>query len=98
MSYQSGVLAYRINEVAWEVFCNRCGKTLGTMTGSGVQDAVLSTLGRGGVLCPDCRSMTCDICGEPASVTEIENPAGKEDRVKLCDGCLQSVRRVCLFI
>lgn len=69
----------------YEVFCNHCGHTLGVMHYCIIRDAILATLGRGGVLCPDCRKATCDICGKRALQPKmVEGPMGE---VRLCDSC-----------
>jgi hypothetical protein len=47
----------------WHVDCIQCYDFIGIMTGHQVAQAIRLTLGRGGVLCPECRKRTCDFCG-----------------------------------
>lgn len=87
-SFSAGVTAIEIGRHGiWEVFCNRCLSSIGEMTGPMIQRAVMSTLGRGGVLCSDCRAFTCDICG-----LATERPEEVKNNIRggmsmLCPGC-----------
>jgi len=45
------------------VFCLRCKKDMGSMTGKALRWAIMATSERGGVLCPNCRSESCYNCG-----------------------------------
>lgn len=48
---------------AHEVYCVDCSKSIGTMTGKILLEAIVRTHERGGVKCPDCRRLSCGVCG-----------------------------------
>ncbi len=88
MKFSMGVLAEnRVGEV-YEVWCNNCRDSVGTMTCVQVRDAIWATIGRGGILCPSCRKKTCDSCGryfaDKHAVGQIKGPTG---RVRVCATC-----------
>lgn len=51
----------------WVVFCTRCGEEIGTMSGETLAKAVYFAHAKGGVLCPECRETSCDVCGNDLS-------------------------------
>lgn len=53
----------RKNETAFEVFCLRCMRSIGTMNGDTLSSAIEANRQRGGVLCPECRKASCRYCG-----------------------------------
>ena len=53
----------RQSKVVWEVYCNNCLETIGTMTGETLQQAIDWALDRGGIKCPTCRETACKGCG-----------------------------------
>jgi hypothetical protein len=80
MSFATG---RRLSPSEWYVWCNRCGKEIGTMRTDVLALALLRTAGRGGVLCPECRQNACKICG-----TDIGEEGDIEKR--LCFWCKET--------
>jgi len=72
----------------YEVFCNWCSDSIGTMTFGIIRSAIWSTMARGGIRCPRCRCHTCDVCG---SVGPKKLAPGElsvfEGSVKVCEDC-----------
>lgn len=62
-TFDCGVQAEEKLDGNFEVFCNWCRVSIGTMHFSAIREAIFNTLGRGGVRCPNCRFVTCDLCG-----------------------------------
>lgn len=82
-----GVIARHRVMCNYDIFCNRCSRSIGSMTAEDALRAVFNTLGRGGVLCPSCRIRTCDSCGlemEPRKLAEVRYA---KKPVRLCDTC-----------
>jgi len=48
----------------WLVRCLRCNCEIGTMSGESVMRAVHHSKDKGGVMCPECRQSSCNICGK----------------------------------
>lgn len=69
--------AIRLNEWQWEVFCNDCRQSIGTMTGDILSQAIIRTANRGGVKCPDCRKISCTVCGINSNDIKEEFVNGK---------------------
>lgn len=83
--FDVGVIAEERFGGYYEVFCNRCESSIGVMGFSTVRQAVFNTLARGGVLCPPCRAVTCDSCGnETKEAQMVETYRG---RLRLCSCC-----------
>ncbi len=61
-SFSAGCFAFR-SGIGYDVTCCQCCAYIGSMTGDTILRAIMSTRHRGGVLCPDCRKITCDSCG-----------------------------------
>jgi len=53
----------RESEARWRLFCNRCRKDLETINSEVLRHALLATVQRGGIMCPDCRRERCSRCG-----------------------------------
>lgn len=87
-SFSAGVIAVEIGRGGvWDVFCNRCIDWIGEFTGDMVQRAIMSTLGRGGVLCPNCRAFTCDTCGMATEMPETVENTLRGGMSTLCAKC-----------
>lgn len=86
--FQYGVLVLERLEGAYDVFCNRCNDAIGSMRLGTIRDAVFNTLGRGGVLCPPCRSCTCDGCGAMIVDGTLQSTGDHGETLKLCKECL----------
>lgn len=77
----------------WLVMCLRCGEEIGTMTVETLQKAVFRNAGRGGVLCPTCRSGSCLDCGQPVEeISTLPKPRVcvicELERSILCQGVI----------
>ncbi len=60
----AGAVCERVEETGhWDVFCLRCQTSIGTFDSETLRVAVHSTMFRGGILCPECRSESCMQCG-----------------------------------
>lgn len=89
-NFEAGVITGQVAGGSnWEVFCNRCQESIGTMAATQVRDAIFSTLGRGGVLCPVCRASTCDMCGQPKEVERVTKGPGGREKMSICEGCMK---------
>jgi hypothetical protein len=73
----------------WEVYCIDCNESIGTMHPVTLQTAILHNLGRGGVKCPECRSASCDGCGDNGLLSR-----GRKYRMYRVKG-LKGVYRLC---
>ncbi len=76
-----------------EVFCPSCLLSFGTIHLEDVTRAIFATLGRGGLLCPDCRSVTCDSCGKMKRVVHHKKISDGTD-LQLCANCLVYLREL----
>lgn len=73
---------------SFEVFCNHCNKSIGTMSLNTVREAIFNTVGRAGILCPGCRKHTCDGCGAYfAQKIDLEPVMAWTGKVRLCLDC-----------
>ena len=77
----------------WEVFCTKCKVSIGTMRLADITRAIIATLGRGGVLCPGCRSVTCDSCGQTGRAVKHEKKEDGTD-ILICLKCIVQLREV----
>lgn len=89
-SLDRGVYARETPVGTWEVFCNYCRASLGTMSLGVIRAAIFATLTRGGVLCPACRKVTCEGCGahlpQKSLLSSVNTLSGD---VRLCPRCEQ---------
>lgn len=87
--FDLGVIAEHRYADRLEVFCNRCKDSIGVMTFVTIEEACFNTMGRGGVLCPTCRSYTCDGCGRTLEKKELLErvEVSRKGVVRLCPGC-----------
>lgn len=73
---------------SFEVFCNRCNQSIGTMLLDTVRHAMFNTFGRAGILCPGCRKQTCDGCGtyfvSKSCLAYVEDGS---EKIRLCSNC-----------
>jgi len=83
----AGVITSKRPGGLYVVFCNRCDFDLGTMGLSTVRNAIFACIGRGGVLCPDCRKDTCDVCGIGFGEENLGMLAGPKGDVRGCARC-----------
>ena len=90
--YDAFAMADRIEETGqWHVRCAQCLDFIGVFTSEMLMEAIRRTAHRGGVVCPDCRELTCDSCGltfpkEDAYRLRLEQRYGRQYRLcKLCD-------------
>lgn len=65
-----------VDDNTYELFCNQCGESLGTMKGGQVMKAILHNVGRGGVMCPRCRGRVCKGCGYIAATKKALTEKG----------------------
>lgn len=99
-NFEVGIIAEHRVGPNYEVFCNRCGVSIGVLAYRTIRDAVWATLGRGGVLCKDCRKTTCDVCGLEQPEDCLQWAQGPKNKVRLCMGCLDRIEdelRSCIF-
>lgn len=92
-NYSVGVVAEQRYKSRYEVYCNRCKGSIGIMDFRTIREAIFNTLGRGGVLCPDCRCVTCDGCGlepEPSILAVVWSSKGQ---LRFCQACNESITR-----
>jgi len=59
MSY---ALTIHEEENVWGVYCSQCRKWLGTMSSEALGEAISFAVGKGGVMCPECRKNCCKQC------------------------------------
>ena len=89
--FEAGVRADATPTGHLEVYCNHCSISIGTMSLEEARRAIFGTLGRGGILCPECRKHTCDSCGitfqDKRLVGYIRGPKG--DNIRVCNPCAQ---------
>ncbi len=87
-SLERGVYARETPRGVWEVFCNYCRASVGTMSMGVVRAAIFATMTRGGVLCPACRRVTCEGCGahlpQKSLLSSVDTLSGE---VWLCLKC-----------
>ena len=69
MSY---AISKQVSENLFLVRCVECGCDFGTMTGEILARAVLFTVKKGGVKCPECRGKSCKHCGLTLSEDHLE--------------------------
>lgn len=91
-NFEAGIVVEHRQNGQAEVFCNRCTNSIGTMAIGDVMRAIFNTLGRGGVLCPPCRLLTCDGCGLLQAEDVLVYTLGPRGEVKLCPKCYVSLR------
>lgn len=92
--FSAGVIATEIWPGHYEVFCNRCLNSIGTMRIDVVRQAVFGTLHRGGVLCPSCRTETCDACGLGYSQVDLKVVPGPKGKIRACQSCNKALARL----
>ena len=91
--YNAMAMARQLGEKPghWQVYCCQCSDPLGVFSSEMLMEAIRATSHRGGVVCPDCRDLTCDSCGltfpkEDAYRLRLERRYGRQYRLcKLCD-------------
>lgn len=90
--FSVGVVVLQCEGPRLEVFCNRCDMSIGIMDHVTVVRALFNTLGRGGVLCPSCRRVTCDVCGrQPADKRSLfVDERLVKSEIKMCAPCASS--------
>lgn len=89
--FNAGTLAIPVEpEGYYVVYCAACQNTIGKLSAQQVTEAIIATLGRGGVLCPQCRSVTCDLCGTLGMVQKVQFPR-KEELVSVCLDCAKAL-------
>jgi len=91
-------IAVRTATNKWEVFCHDCRKTIGTMNSETLQRALAWSVGRGGVLCVECRAASCRRCHIVPRLTIPENGVcvfctwelerGGEEEIVTAQSCL----------
>lgn len=89
--FDLGVIAEHRYLTRYEVFCNRCNESIGIMDFQSIKSAIFSTYQRGGVLCPDCREKTCDVCGGISADFGHCIVSGPKGMVRACPGCEASI-------
>lgn len=47
----------------WDVSCVDCSENIGTMHSRVLQKALVACFAKGGIKCPSCRAVSCEICG-----------------------------------
>lgn len=77
----------------WDVSCLDCEKSIGTMHSKTLQSAVIANLDKGGIKCPECRAVSCDICGDNHLLSRGKRPGKYQvdkwpKEVKLCQVCV----------
>lgn len=91
--FEMGCLATFTSGAGYLVQCNLCLKDIGTMTADGIKRAIFRCLGRGGILCPECRQHTCDVCtvysSDKTVLRGLLTVSG--DFVRTCPGCLRAL-------
>lgn len=90
---EAGVVASPRPNGSFVVFCNRCNFDLGSMDLPTIRSAIFSTLGRGGVLCPDCRACACDVCGVEIGQENLCTIVGPKGDVRGCVTCALFVKK-----
>ena len=85
--YTFGVEAEYVRGNIYEVFCNVCKNSIGTMVFAQIRSAYFNTFSRGGVRCPTCRERTCDHCGEYYKDGGLHRYAAGRDSPLLCVRC-----------
>ena len=88
--YWLGVEAIHVCGTSYQVFCNRCSTRIGQLSYKAIREAVFLTIGRGGVLCPDCRKKTCDSCAVWSQCEEYPIIDTAVGRVRICPECENS--------
>lgn len=95
--------AERVGEgETWLVSCLTCGCEIGTMNADLLRQAVMITCHKGGVMCPLCRSLSCEDCGVVLSqwerakgrvcaICELERTVASEEKV--CTHGFQGIGR-----
>ena len=89
-NFSMGAVVDRTHTGKFEVFCNRCGVSIGIMTGKTLLEACFNTIGRGGVLCPKCRENTCHFCGvgQQADFRHCVVRTKDKGDLRICFNCL----------
>lgn len=86
--YRAGAFLLDPKEGIYTVCCVQCCAVIGTMQGIDLLRAIMRTAHRGGVLCPECRQRTCDICG-------LTYDTGQESKLTNCFMDPEWTARVC---
>ena len=85
--FKAGCLAIEVGG-KYDVTCLQCCAYIGRLTGDQVAQAIAITAHRGGVLCPDCRRKTCDICGTTFdNERSVTQPLVKGNKSRYCMFC-----------
>lgn len=67
----------------WELYCQDCAESIGTLTGVGMRGALIFGMSAGGVKCPTCRINSCPRCfykglnGKLCTLCEMESTMNK---------------------
>lgn len=89
--FDLGVIAEHRFQTNYEVFCNRCEVSIGVMSFQVIKEATFATYQRGGILCPDCRKATCDVCAAIAADFGHSKVCGPKGWVRVCPACEASI-------
>ena len=94
-NFDVGICATHTINGRYDVVCNFCHSSIGTMDFAAVRSAIFSTIGRGGVRCPDCRKSTCDVCGTHCiDREELSIVKGPKGEVRACFICQVALERL----
>lgn len=92
-TFRAGALAYRLDNGTFDVYCCVCSKGIGTFTSEILTHAIMKSLDRGGVRCPECRKLTCQFCyvisedRKPLTTVLFRLGEGKSEVMKVCSIC-----------